>query len=108
MPPAGTAVALDSPSPITGEGSLTERMQTSWDRLQSLLESLVPGEEVHLAAASRQTGLSPTTCETVLDHLSRIALFTRVGDHTFVRTRMDDAQAAGGAADTAVPNRARS
>jgi hypothetical protein len=76
---------------------LTEGTQTSWDRLQSLLESLIPGEEIHLAAASRQTGLSPTTCETVLDHLSRIDLFTRIGDHTFVRRRMDEGPAAGAA-----------
>ena len=74
---------------------MAECTQTSWDRFQSLLESLIPGEEIHLAAASRQTGLSPTTCETVLDHLSRIDLFTRIGDHTFVRRRMDDAQGQG-------------
>jgi hypothetical protein len=75
--------------------SLAECTQTSWDRFQSLLESLIPGDEIHLAAASRQTGLPPTTCETVLDALSRIDLFTRVGDHTFVRRRMDDSQPQG-------------
>ena len=73
---------------------MAECTQTSWDRFQSLLESLIPGDEIHLAAASRQTGLPPTTCETVLDRLSRIDLFTRVGDHTFVRRRMDDVQTA--------------
>jgi hypothetical protein len=54
------------------------------------LESLTPGDEVHLAVASRQTGLPASTCETVLDALARIDLFTRVGDHTFVRRRMSD------------------
>jgi hypothetical protein len=63
---------------------------TGWDRLQSLLESLTPGDQVHLAAASRQTGLPPATCETVLDALTRVDLFTRIGDHTFVRRRMID------------------
>jgi DNA-binding IclR family transcriptional regulator len=69
---------------------LTESSQSSWDRLQSLLESLTPGDQIHLAAASRQTGLPPATCETVLDALTRVDLFTRIGDHTFVRRRMID------------------
>jgi hypothetical protein len=55
---------------------------------------MIPGEEIHLAAISRQSGLPPTTCETVLDALSRIDLFTRIGDHTFVRRRMDDGRPA--------------
>ena len=76
---------------------MAECTQTSWDRFQSILESLIPGDEIHLAAASRQSGLPPTTCETVLDHLARIDLFTRTGDHTFVRRRMDDAGPAGAA-----------
>ena len=67
---------------------MEERAQSSWDRLQTLLESLTPGDEVHLAAASRDTGLPAATCETVLDALTRVDLFTRIGDHTFVRRRM--------------------
>ena len=67
---------------------MSEVMQSSWDRLQSLLESMTPGDEIHLAAASRDTGLPPATCETVLDALTRVDLFTRLGDHTFVRRRM--------------------
>ena len=68
---------------------MSEGLQSSWDRFQSLLESLTPGDEIHLAAASRDTGLPPATCETVLDALARVALFTRIGDHTFVRRRME-------------------
>jgi hypothetical protein len=68
---------------------MSEGTQSSWDRLQSLLESMTPGDEIHLAAASRDTGLPPATCETVLDALTRVDLFTRIGDHTFVRRRMD-------------------
>jgi DNA-binding IclR family transcriptional regulator len=56
------------------------------------LEALTPGDEIHLAAAARDTGLSPSTCETVLDALTRVDLFTRVGDHTFVRRRMETSQ----------------
>ena len=69
---------------------MREKAPSGWDRLQTLLESLTPGDELHLAAASRQTGLPPATCETVLDALTRVDLFTRVGDHTFVRRRMLD------------------
>lgn len=66
---------------------MSEPMQSSWDRLQSLLVSLTPGDEIHLAAAARDSGLPSSTCETVLDALTRVDLFTRVGDHTFVRRR---------------------
>ena len=69
---------------------MSEPMQSSWDRLQSLLVSLTPGDEIHLAAAARDTGLPSSTCETVLDALTRVDLFTRVGDHTFVRRRMNE------------------
>ena len=68
---------------------MSEGMQSSWDRFQSLLESLTPGDEIHLAAASRDTGLSPATCESVLDALTRVDLFTRIGDHTVVRRRLE-------------------
>jgi DNA-binding IclR family transcriptional regulator len=68
---------------------MTEGPQSGWDRFQSLLESMTPGDEIHLAAASRDTGLPPATCETVLDALTRVDLFTRIGDHTFVRRRID-------------------
>ena len=69
---------------------MSEPMQSSWDRLQSLLVSLTPGDEIHLAAAARDSGLPSSTCETVLDALTRVDLFTRVGDHTFVRRRMNE------------------
>jgi len=61
---------------------------SSWDRLQAMLETLTPGDEVHVSAAARQCGLSAATCETVLETLSRMQLFTRQGDHVFVRRRM--------------------
>jgi DNA-binding IclR family transcriptional regulator len=67
---------------------MVDRAQSSWDRLQGLLESLTPGDEVHVATAARQTGLPAATCETVLEALTRVDLFTRVGDHTFLRRRM--------------------
>jgi DNA-binding IclR family transcriptional regulator len=67
---------------------------SSWERLQAMLESLTPGDEVHVSAAARQCGLPTATCETVLETLTRMNLFTRNGDHLFVRRRMLDIPAA--------------
>ena len=87
---------------------MTDRVPSSWDRLQGLLESLTPGDEVHIAAAARQTGLPAATCETVLDALTRVDLFTRVGDHTFVRRRMIDLDMPAGTGDSPSVRRQRS
>jgi DNA-binding IclR family transcriptional regulator len=62
--------------------------QSGWDRFQALLEALQPGDEIHVAAAARDTGLPPHTCEHVLEALTRVDLFTRLGDHAFVRRRL--------------------
>jgi DNA-binding IclR family transcriptional regulator len=58
------------------------------ERLQDLLETLSPGDELHVTAASKATGLDATTCESVLEALVRVDLFTRTRDHVFVRRRM--------------------
>src|SRR5688572_8707578 len=62
--------------------------QSSWDRFQTMLEALQPGDEIHVAAAARDTGLPLQTCEQVLEALTRVDLFTRLGDHAFVRRRL--------------------
>jgi DNA-binding IclR family transcriptional regulator len=67
---------------------MADQAGSSWDRLQDLLEGLHPGDEVHIVAAARQTGLPAGTCETVLDALTRVDLFTRTGEHVFIRRRM--------------------
>jgi hypothetical protein len=73
----------------TAEGFSMERTeQSSWDRFQSMLENLQPGDEIHVAAASRESGLPPHTCEHVLEALARVDLFTRLGNHTFIRRRI--------------------
>jgi hypothetical protein len=66
---------------------MEDRAPSSWDRLQAVLEVLVPGDEVHVAAVSHESGMNPATCEHVLEALTRIDLFTRAGDHVFVRQR---------------------
>jgi hypothetical protein len=72
-------------------------------RLQELLERLGPGDEIDVTVASRETGLDATTCQSVLEALVRVDLFTRTGDRVFVRRRMFDALErldAGAAADS--------
>jgi hypothetical protein len=71
-------------------------------RLQELLERLGPGDAIDVAAAALETGLDITTCQSVLEALVRVDLFTRTDDRVFVRRRMFDAlerldtEAAGG------------
>jgi hypothetical protein len=57
-------------------------------RLQELLERLGPGDAIDVAAASLETGLDATTCQSVLEALVRVDLFTRMDDRVFVRRRM--------------------
>jgi len=67
------------------------RARSSRERLRSLLNRLNPGDEIGVAAASKETGLDPMTCRTVLEALARVDLFTRTTDGAFVRRRMFDA-----------------
>jgi hypothetical protein len=60
-------------------------------RLQDLLESLGPGDQIHVTAVSKETGLDATTCQSVFEALVRVDLFTRMDDQLFVRRRMFDA-----------------
>jgi len=66
------------------------RARLPWDRLQSLLEGLHPGDELQLGETAKQTGLDVTSCETVLEALAKIDLFTRAGNQTYIRRRMLD------------------
>jgi hypothetical protein len=59
--------------------------------LQDVLERLGPGDEIHVTAISHETGLDATTCQSVLEALVRVDLFTRMDDRVFVRRRMFDA-----------------
>ena len=70
------------------EGFVISQTRLPWDRLQSLLEGLHPGDELHLGPTAKQTGLDLSSCETVLEALTKIDLFTRTGDQTYVRRRM--------------------
>ena len=87
----GMAVALPGRRRQTG---MAQHTPSNWDRLQAMLESLTPGDEIHVTAAARICGLPAQTCETVLDTLTRMQLFTRQGDHVFVRRRMIEIPAA--------------
>ena len=64
--------------------------QSAWDRLQHLLESLTPGDEVMVSATARTTGLDPRICLLVFEALTRADLLTRTTDDLFVRRRMHE------------------
>jgi hypothetical protein len=66
-------------------------IRSSGERLRSLLDRLTPGDEIHVSAASKETGLDKTTCLSVLEALARVDLFTCTKDGVFVRRRMFDA-----------------
>jgi hypothetical protein len=87
----GTLVAPADPS----GGPMNDRAQPGWDRLQAMLEALVPGDEIHVATASHETGMTTAMCERVLEALTRVDLFTRSGDEVFVRRRLPDAASDG-------------
>jgi hypothetical protein len=70
------------------EVAVTTRSRLAWNRLQTLLEGLHPGDALQLNATAKQTGLDLSSCETVLEALARIDLFTRTENQTYVRRRM--------------------
>lgn len=70
---------------------MATRTRSSRERLRSLLDRLNPGDEIQVAAASKETGLDTITCQSVLEALARVDLFTRTPDGAFVRRRMFDA-----------------
>jgi hypothetical protein len=67
---------------------MAARTRSTRERLQDLLERLNPGDKIEVAAASQATGLDEPTCETILEALARVDLFTRTTDQIFVRRRM--------------------
>src|ERR1700682_6280930 len=74
-----------------GRLQMATRTRSPRVRLQDLLERLGPGDEIHVTAVSRETGLSATTCQSVFEALVRVDLFPRAGGRLFVRRRMFDA-----------------
>jgi hypothetical protein len=70
---------------------MADPSRSSWDRFQELLEGLQPGDELQVAAASRDTGLSRDMCEHVLEALVRVDIFTRVSHEVFLRRRIFEA-----------------
>ena len=67
------------------------RTRSSRERLQDLLETLRPGDEIQASAASEETGIDAMMCESVFDALVRVGLFIRTPAGVFVRRRMFDA-----------------
>jgi len=67
------------------------RTRSSRERLRNLLDRLNPGDEIRVAAASKETGLDQITCRLILEGLTRADLFTQKTNGAFVRRRMFDA-----------------
>jgi DNA-binding IclR family transcriptional regulator len=70
---------------------MSVRTGSSRERLGNLLDRLNPGDEIRVAAASRETGLDLITCRLILEGLTRADLFTQKPNGAFVRRRMFDA-----------------
>ena len=61
------------------------------ERLTYLLDQLQPGDEIHVIAASRESGMDESTCATVFAALARVGLFIQTSDGVFTRCRLFDA-----------------
>lgn len=61
------------------------------ERLTCMLEKLRPGDEIHVSAASRESGMDESTCATVFEALARVGLYKQTDDGVFTRCRMLDA-----------------
>ena len=70
---------------------MSVRTRSSRERLRNLLDRLNPGDEIGVAAASKETGLDQITCRLILEGLTRADLFTQQTNGAFVRRRMFDA-----------------
>jgi DNA-binding IclR family transcriptional regulator len=70
---------------------MSVRTRLPRERFQDLLETLSPGDEIQVTAVSKTTGLDAATCESVLEALVRVDLFTRTRERVFVRRRMLEA-----------------
>ncbi len=60
-----------------------------FDRFQAFLLAMRIGDEVRAPEAADLTGLSPETCRTVLEGLSRAGLMTPEPDGRYVRRSLD-------------------
>ena len=66
----------------------TTQRPARWDRLQSVLLAIKPGERITIDALVNDTGLLPRTLQTILDGLTRAELFRRLDDGAFLRCRL--------------------
>jgi hypothetical protein len=68
-----------------------QAMAQARQELLKVLETLHPGDQIGISYAASATGLDEETCETVLEALVRVGLFTRGRAGVFVRVPMFDA-----------------
>jgi len=85
----GTWVAGRSSLNKSAMQNAHQRSHQGFDRVQELLLALRVGDELRASDAARMTGLSASTCRTVLEGLKRAGLMTHAGDDKFVRRTLD-------------------
>jgi len=64
------------------------------DKLQELLLSMSPGDEVSVARAREVSGLDQTQCDAVLEALMRAGFMVRLAQGAYVRCQLDVTQPA--------------
>ena len=69
--------------------SISPNVMEGFDRLQQLLLDLRVGDELHVSAAARATGLSEHVCLAMLEGLERAGLMTQADPNRFVRRHLD-------------------
>jgi hypothetical protein len=75
--------------------------RVGWHRLEDTLITIKPGETITVDALATETGLLPETVETVLNALTKVELFERKDGKVFVRRRLFQTVASGGASAAA-------
>jgi DNA-binding IclR family transcriptional regulator len=70
-------------------GYTNESLNEGLDRLQRLLLAMRTGDDLRCQEAARLSGLSETTCRTVLESLTRAGLMSEESDGRFVRRSLD-------------------
>lgn len=66
-------------------GTVVRDVNARWDRLQTVLIAMKPGETIRVDSLSCQTGLERETIVEVLNELARVMLFEAQGAGSFVR-----------------------
>jgi len=68
---------------------LNRHVDAGFDRLQRLLLAMHPGDSLRVREASNRTGLTESTCRTVLEGLEQAGLMDHDESDLYVRRRLN-------------------